>query len=106
MLWAEKQKKTAPLIHNNLLLKPCGILCLAACKQRLNNKNAEPLALLLSSDGQPDKMDAVVGSRPDTATPSGFCASCIACARIRHCWASSSILSEQQHTWSEEQGSP
>lgn len=55
MLWAAKRKKTAPLIHNNLLLKPFGILWLAAAKQRLNNKNAEPLALLLSSDGQPSE---------------------------------------------------
>lgn len=56
MLWAAKQKKTAPLIHNNLLLKPFGALCLAAAKQRrLNNKNAEPLASVLSSDGQPSE---------------------------------------------------
>lgn len=56
MLWAAKQKKTAPLIHNNLLLKPFGILCLAATEQRkLNNKNAEPLDLLLSSDRQPSE---------------------------------------------------
>lgn len=111
MLWAAKQKKTAPLIHNNLLLKPFGILCLAAAKQRrLNNKNAERLALLLGLMGSLQsrhsyKLNAVVWSRPDTAAPSGFSASCIASACISHCWASSSTLRKQQQMWSGEQGS-
>lgn len=110
MLWAAKRKKTAPLIHNNLLLKPFGILCLAAAKQRLNNKNTEPLALLLSSDGQPSEqaqlqVNAVLWSRPDTGAPSGCSASCIARAGISHCWAVSSILREQQQMCSEERGS-
>lgn len=93
MLWAAKEKKTTPLIHNNLLLKPFGILCLAAAKQRrLNNKNAESLALLLSSDGQPSEQahgqaNAVVWSRPDTAAPSGFSASCSVSACISLMWS-------------------
>lgn len=50
------------------------------------------------------KLNAVVWSRPDTAAPSGPSASCTARACIRHCWASSFILSMQQQMWSEEQG--